>query len=61
MDKIIFLFVACIFAGFALLLVSAYDTFLTSLHSIFNLVGVVTIIIFSFVLIFKGILALLGK
>ncbi|MEH7380682.1 hypothetical protein V7138_09405 [Bacillus sp. JJ1533] len=61
MDKYIFLFVACILAGFALIRVTAYDTVLVSLHSVFNLVGAVTIIVFSFVLIFKGILALLGK
>ncbi|MFS0861845.1 hypothetical protein [Fredinandcohnia sp. 179-A 10B2 NHS] len=61
MDKFIFLFLACILAGFALIKVTAYDTFLTSLHTVFLLVGVVTIIVFSFVIIFKGILALLGK
>ncbi|MFS0824030.1 hypothetical protein E1I69_08165 [Bacillus timonensis] len=61
MDKFVFLFVACILAGFALIKVTAYDTVLGSLHSVFILVGVLTIIVFSFVLIFKGILALLGK
>ncbi|MEH7226282.1 hypothetical protein V7112_20920 [Bacillus sp. JJ1566] len=61
MDKFVFLFVACILAGFALIRVTAYDTVLVSLHSVFTLVGAITIIVFSFVLIFKGILALLGK
>ncbi|MCC3358630.1 hypothetical protein [Bacillus sp. REN16] len=61
MDKFVLLFVACILAGFALIKVTAYDTVLTSLHSVFTLVGAITIIVFSFVLIFKGILALLGK
>ncbi|WP_449539604.1 hypothetical protein [Ferdinandcohnia sp. Marseille-Q9671] len=61
MDKFVFLFLACILAGFALIRVTAYDTVLTSLHTVFTLVGVISIIVFSFVLIFKGILALLGK
>lgn len=61
MDKYVFLFLACILAGFALIKVTAYDTVLVSLHSVFTLVGAITIIVFSFVLIFKGILALLGK
>ncbi|MEH7386047.1 hypothetical protein V7147_11630 [Bacillus sp. JJ1521] len=61
MDKYVFLFLACILAGFALIKVTAYDTVLVGLHSVFTLVGAITIIVFSFVLIFKGILALLGK
>ncbi|MEH7238220.1 hypothetical protein [Bacillus sp. JJ1562] len=61
MDKFVFLFVACILAGFALIRVTAYDTVLVSLHPVLTLVGVITIFVFSFVLIFRGILALLGK
>jgi len=61
MEKMSILFLACILAGFALIKVTEYDNVLTSLHSVFTLVGAITIIVFSFVLIFKGILALLGK
>lgn len=61
MDKLAILFLACILAGFALIKVTEYDTLLTSLHSVFSLVGALTMIVFSFVLIFKGIIALLGK
>ncbi|WP_453990287.1 hypothetical protein [Bacillus nitroreducens] len=61
MDKLSILFLACILAGFALIKVTEYDSILNSLHPVFNVVGVLTIIVFSFVLIFKGILALIGK
>jgi len=60
-ERVAILFLACILAGFALIKVTEYDTVLTSLHSVFTLVGAITIIVFSFVLIFKGILALVGK
>lgn len=61
LDKLSILFLACILAGFALIKVTEYDSILNSLHPVFNVVGVLTIIVFSFVLIFKGILALIGK
>lgn len=61
MDRFIFLMLACILAGFALLKVPLSGTFLASIEPITNIIGILAIVIFSLVLIFKGIMALLGK
>lgn len=61
MDWLILLMLASILAGFALLKVPLAGTFLSGLEPIINLIGILAIVIFSLVLIFKGLMALLGK
>ena len=61
MDRFILLMLASILAGFALLKVPLAGTFLSSLEPITTLIGVLAIVIFSLVLLFKGLMALLGK
>lgn len=61
MDRFILLMLASILAGFALLKVPLAGTFLASLEPITTLIGVLAIVIFSLVLLFKGLMALLGK
>ncbi|MFJ8067119.1 hypothetical protein ACIQYS_21320 [Psychrobacillus sp. NPDC096426] len=61
MDRFILLMLACILAGFALIKVPIAGTFLAGLEPITNLIGILAIVIFSLVLIFKGLMALLGK
>mgnify|MGYP001289010611 CR=1 FL=1 len=61
MDRLIFLFLACILAGFALIKVTQYDTLFVSLHTLLTIIGVLSVIVFSVVLIIKGVLALIGK
>jgi hypothetical protein len=61
MDRKILLMLASILAGFALLRVPLASTFLASLTPITDLIGILAIVIFSLFLIFKGLMALLGK
>ena len=61
MDRFILLMLASIFAGFALLKVPLEGTFLQGIQPITDLIGILAIVIFSLVLIYKGILSLLGK
>ena len=61
MDRIILLMLASILAGFALLKVPLSGTFLAGLEPIINIIGILAIVIFSLVLLFKGLMALLGK
>ena len=61
MDRFILLMLASIFAGFALLKVPLSGTFLDVIEPISNLIGILAIIIFSLTLIYKGLMALLGK
>ena len=61
MDRFILLMLASILAGFALLKVPLSGTFLAVLEPISNLIGILAIVIFSLVLIYKGLMALLGK
>ena len=61
MDRFILLMLASIFAGFALLKVPLAGTFLAGLAPILTIVGILAILVFSFFLIFKGLLALAGK
>ncbi|MCZ8535731.1 hypothetical protein M9R32_00840 [Paenisporosarcina quisquiliarum] len=61
MDRFILLMLASILAGFALLKVPLSGTFLAGLEPITNVIGVLAIVIFSLFLIFKGVMALLGK
>jgi len=61
MDRFILLMFACILAGFALLKVPLAGTFLAGLEPITNIIGILAIVIFSLILIFKGLVALVGK
>jgi hypothetical protein len=61
MDRNILLMLASILAGFALLRVPIAGTFLDSLEPLTTLIGILAIVIFSLFLIFKGVMALLGK
>jgi len=61
MDRFILLMLASILAGFALLKVPLSGTFLSGLEPVTNIIGVLAIVIFSLFLIFKGVMALLGK
>jgi len=61
MDRFILLMLASILAGFALLKVPLTGTFLSGLEPITNIIGILAIVIFSLLLIFKGLMALLGK
>lgn len=61
MDRFILLMLASILAGFALLKVPMSGTFLAGLEPITNLIGILAIVFFSLVLMYKGIMALLGK
>lgn len=61
MDRFIFLMLASILAGFALLKVPLSGTFLSGIEPITDLIGLLTMLIFSLVLIYKGLMALLGK
>jgi hypothetical protein len=61
MNHSAFLFLACILAGFALIKLPLAGSPLAALEPITFLIGILAILVFSFVLIFKGILALVGK
>ena len=61
MDRFILLMLASILAGFALVKVPLAGTFLASLAPITTIVGVSAIVVFSLFLIYKGVMALLGK
>ncbi|WP_088071556.1 hypothetical protein [Gottfriedia luciferensis] len=61
MDKSILLMLASILAGFALLKVPLAGTFLSGLEPVTTLIGILAILIFSLFLIYKGLMALLGK
>lgn len=61
MDRAILLMLASILAGFALLRVPLEGTFLASIEPLTTVIGILSIVIFSLFLIFKGVMALLGK
>ena len=61
MDRFILLMLASILAGFALLRVPLAGTFLAGLEPITTIVGILAIVVFSLILLFKGLLALLGE
>ncbi|MDP4085892.1 MAG: hypothetical protein Q8934_14895 [Bacillota bacterium] len=61
MDRFIFLMLASILAGFALLKVPLAGTFLAGLSPFIFLIGILTIVIFSLIIICKGVMALLNK
>jgi hypothetical protein len=59
-DRHPFLFLACIIAGFALIKVPL-SGFLDPLGQLVMFLGELTVLFFSFVLIFQGILFVFGK
>jgi hypothetical protein len=61
MNSWIFLFLAAILAGFALIEVPLTGTFLASIAPFTTVVGVLSVLIFSFVLIYKGVRYLFNK
>ncbi|KPL58675.1 hypothetical protein [Rossellomorea vietnamensis] len=61
MDRFILLLVAGILSGFALLRVPLDGTFLESVSPVTDIIGILAILVFSLFLIFKGVMAVLGK
>ncbi|OAS86056.1 MULTISPECIES: hypothetical protein [Metabacillus] len=61
MDNRIFLFLATILSGFALIKVNLEETFLSALAPYFNILGILTVLVFSLVLIYKGVRSLFSK
>ncbi|HWO76678.1 MAG TPA: hypothetical protein VNM69_12385 [Bacillus sp. (in: firmicutes)] len=61
MDRAILLFLSAILAGFALIRVNLAATPLESLDSFFSLVGVLSVLVFSVVLIVKATLSLFNR
>ncbi|MFQ3545120.1 hypothetical protein Q7A53_13640 [Halobacillus rhizosphaerae] len=57
MDKRVFLYLSCVFAGFAFSLLPDTGTFLNDLDQFFSVVGYLAIAFFSLVLIYLGILS----
>ncbi|SDM91992.1 hypothetical protein [Bacillus sp. OK048] len=60
LDRSPFLYLSCIIAGFALLKVPLTG-FFTPLSPLVVLIGILAILLFSFVLIIQGLLSLAGK
>jgi hypothetical protein len=61
MDNRIFLFLATILSGFALIRVPLDDTFLESVSPVTDIIGILTVIVFSLVLLYKGVKGLFSK
>ncbi|MGM0751514.1 MAG: hypothetical protein ACQET6_06245 [Bacillota bacterium] len=61
MDRFVLLMLAGILAGFVLTEVPLAGTFLASVATILSLIGVVAMVVFSLYLIYKGVLAILGR
>jgi len=57
----IFLMLASIIAGFALIKMPLAGTFLSSVQPLTDLIGILAILIFSLFLIYKGFMNLIGK
>ncbi|WP_209121350.1 hypothetical protein [Alkalihalobacillus sp. BA299] len=61
MDRLILLMLASVLAGFALVRMPVEGTFLAGFEPVSTTVGVLAILVFSLFLIYKGLMALLGK
>jgi len=61
MDRTILLFLASIIAGFALIRVPLAGTPFAGIEPITTFIGVLTVLVFSLVLIFRGILGLIDR
>ncbi|HYK73273.1 MAG TPA: hypothetical protein VEV44_09155 [Pseudoneobacillus sp.] len=58
--NLVALFLACILAGYALTALPAVS-FLAGLGSLFTIIGVLAMIVFSLALLYKGVKALIKK
>ncbi|MCM3639309.1 hypothetical protein M3152_16535 [Sporosarcina luteola] len=61
MDRSILLIIGCILAGFALLKAPLSSTFLAGIEPITNIIGILAILLFSLLLLYKGLMSLVGK
>ena len=61
MDRLLFMMLASVLAGFALLQVPLSGTFLAGIEPITDLIGMLAMLIFSLVLIYNGLMALVRK
>lgn len=61
MDNRVFLFLATILSGFALIKVPLDVSFLKSVSLIADVIGILTVLVFSLVLIYKGVRTLFSK
>ena len=61
MDNRIFLFLATILSGFALVKVPLADSFFESASPFTDILGILTILVFSLVLIYHGVRRLFSK
>ena len=61
MDRLIFLMLAGIIAGFVLVKAPLNSSFLESIEPITSTIGILAILVFSLYLIYKGLMAILGK
>ncbi len=61
LDRVTWLLLASVLAGFALLRVPLEGTFLASVEPVTDIIGILAVLVFSLFLIFNGIKALLGK
>ncbi|MBE4907526.1 hypothetical protein IMZ08_05540 [Bacillus luteolus] len=60
-DNLVFLYLACILAGFAIIKISTTAAILISLKPILIIIAVIVILLFSFLIIWKGIKTLMKK
>ncbi|WP_026567085.1 hypothetical protein [Bacillus sp. UNC41MFS5] len=61
MDNRILLFFVSILSGFALIRVPLADSFLESISPVTDIIGMLTVLVFSCVLIYKGVKGLFSK
>lgn len=59
-DSLLFLYLACILAGFAIIKIST-SAILVSLKPILVIIAVIVILLFSFLIIWKGLKTLMRK
>jgi hypothetical protein len=59
MDRFILLMLASILSGFALLKLPLSGTFLEGISPVTDVIGIITVLLFSLFLIYKGLRALL--
>ncbi|TCP31565.1 hypothetical protein EV207_10254 [Scopulibacillus darangshiensis] len=61
MERLPLLYFACVLAGFALLKVPVGGTFLAGLDQVLDIMGILAVTIFSIVILYLGVVALLKK
>jgi hypothetical protein len=59
--NLVTLFLACILAGFALTNLPSNLSFLSDLGNLFNIIGALSMIVFSFALLYQGVKGLIKK